>query len=237
MHACRRTLLAATMAFVFVSPLALADKKADPPKGNATSVAAQATPRPSLPTTAVDKAGDALERNPQYDPATTREVGKDAAPTDQRAPVADDDDVAATSAGAASGPTTTSAQTNPGQGNWWTDADGDSDGRLSRAEADANDGLSSRFATIDKDADGFVTREEYQAYYTAAASQGEQHATDHSVVVARDVWSRFDANADGRLTAVEINADARLKADFAAADADDDGFVSEAEYRMYYREN
>lgn len=232
MHARRHTLLAASLALVLASPLAFADKPASPPRGNATPAAAHATPRPSLPTRAVDEAGDALARNPQYDPANTREVGKDAAPANQRTPATDDEigDSHPAAAGSA-------AQSNPGKGNWWTDADGDHDGRLSRAEAEANDGLSSRFATIDADADGFVTREEYQAFYTANASRGEQHATDHSAVVARDVWARFDADADGRLTAVEIAADARLKADFASADTDDDGFVTDAEYRAFYRQD
>jgi hypothetical protein len=229
MQARRHTLLAAAVALVLASPLAFAEKK-DPPKGNTTSAAAQATPRPALPTTAVDKAGTALERNPRYDATDTKEVGKDSAPT-PGASVKDVDDVAATSTAGSN------AQANPGKGNWWTDADGDNDGRLSRAEAEANDGLSSRFASIDADADGFVTRDEYQTFYTANAAQGETHATDHSAVVTSDVYSRFDANADGRLTAVEIDADARLKADFAAADADDDGFVTEAEYRAYYTQN
>jgi hypothetical protein len=56
-------------------------------------------------------------------------------------------------------------------------------------------------------------------------------------VVTTDLWRRFDADGDGRLTTVEVDMDARLKADFGAIDADDDGFVSDDEYRMYYRDN
>jgi hypothetical protein len=228
MHASRRNLLAAALAATLAPALALADKPASAPtKGNATAQAATSTPRPSLPTPAVDKAGSALQRNPQYDSANTRDVGKDASHAPAASATASADAAAANSR----------AGTNPGKGNWWTDADGDSDGRISRSEASANAGLDSRFATIDADADGYVTRDEYQAYYTANASQGAEHAADHASVVVRDVWSRFDADGDGRLTAVEIDADARLKADFGAVDADHDGFVSDAEYRAYYPKN
>ena len=233
MHARTRALLPVAVTLALASPLALADKKVEPPKGNPTAEAASSTPRPSLPNTAVEKAGDALDHNPEFDPADTRDVGKDAAPPDTPPGAADDGvkDAAEVASTSASG----NAQTNPGKGNWWTDADGDSDGRLSRAESGANAGLSSRFASIDANADGFVTRDEYQDFYTANAAQGAGHAADHSAVVTRAVWTRFDADADGKLTAREVDADARLKADFGAADSDDDGFVSEDEYRAFYR--
>jgi hypothetical protein len=58
MQARNRTLLAVTIALALASPLALADKKVEPPKGNATAEAATTTPRPSLPTTSVVKAGE-----------------------------------------------------------------------------------------------------------------------------------------------------------------------------------
>ena len=127
------------------------------------------------------------------------------------------------------------AQTNPGQGNWWADIDADADGRISRAEAGGNAGLDARFASVDVDGDGFATRDEYLAYYKANASQGAGHAQDHSAVVAADLWRRFDADGDGRLSAAEVELDARFKADFGAIDTDDDGFVSDAEYRAFNR--
>jgi hypothetical protein len=271
MHACKRNLLALAVGAILLPAVALADKPTGVGQGNATSQAAQSSPHPSMPTPAVDHAGDALTRNPQYDPAVTREVGKNTPPASERPPAADDDDddddvadndndddsddVAdnddgddndndnddnddddANAGGTGSGRSTGSAaQTNPGKGNWWDDADGDDDGRISRAEAAANAGLNSRFATVDTNGDGYVTRDEYMTYYKANASQGAEHAADHSAVVATDLWRRFDANGDGRLSAVEIDLDARLKADFGAIDANDDGFVSDAEYRAYYR--
>jgi hypothetical protein len=258
MHACKRNLLALAVGAILLPAVALADKPTGVGHGNATSQAAQSNPHPSMPTPAVDHASDSLARNPQYDPAVTREVGKNAPPANERPPASDDDnddndevvddDLAdndnddgddgddGNAGGTGSGKSTGSAaQSNPGKGNWWDDADGDDDGRISRAEAKANAGLDSRFASVDTDGDGYVTRDEYMAYYKATVSQGAEHAADHSAVVATDLWRRFDANGDGRLSAVEIDLDARLKADFGAIDANDDGFVSDAEYRAYYR--
>jgi Ca2+-binding EF-hand superfamily protein len=250
MHACKRNLLALAVGAILLPAVALADKPTNAGQGNSTSQAAQTSQHPSMPTPAVDHAGDALTRNPQYDPAVTREVGKNAPPASERPPVSDDDDddddIAdndddgddndMNAGGTASGRSSASAaQTNPGKGNWWDDADSDDDGRISRAEASANAGLDSRYASVDTDGDGYVTRDEYMAYYKANASQGAEHAADHAQVVTTDLWRRFDTNGDGRLSAVEIDLDARLKADFGSIDADDDGFVSDAEYRAYYR--
>jgi hypothetical protein len=251
MHACKRNLLALAVGAILLPAVALADKPTGVGQGNATSQAAQSSPRPSMPTPAVDHASDALTRNPKYDPAVTREVGKNTPPASERPAASDDDDddnvadndgdgdgdgndVNAGGTGS-SRSTASAAQTNPGKGNWWDDADSDDDGRISRAEATANAGLDSRYASVDTNGDGFVTRDEYLAYYKANASQGAEHAADHSQVVTTDLWRRFDANGDGRLSAMEIDLDARLKADFGSIDADDDGFVSDAEYRAYYR--
>jgi hypothetical protein len=243
MHARKQSLLALAVAAALLPALALADKPTHVGHGNATPTPAATMPHPSMPTPAVEHAGDALGKNPNYDPANTRDVGKDAPPASDR-PTADNDDddegddedqddaMGGTHARAS---TSSAAQTNPGKGNWWADADGDSDGRISRTEATVNAGLNAHFSTIDADGDGFVTRDEYGNYYQASVAKGEQHAADHSEVVTRDIWGRFDANADGRLSATEIDLDARLKADFGAIDADDDGFVSDAEYRTYYQ--
>ena len=127
----------------------------------------------------------------------------------------------------------TEAQSPPGQGNWWTEADTNEDGKISTAEATANVGLSSRFGIIDTNKDGFVTMDEYRSFYTNTASQGEQHATAHSAVVTRDVWARLDLNADGKLSASELSADVKLNGSFAAMDSNNDGFVSQDEYRAY----
>ncbi|HEY1140353.1 MAG TPA: hypothetical protein VGE88_09130 [Lysobacter sp.] len=62
-------------------------------------------------------------------------------------------------------------------------------------------------------------------------SQGAEHAAAHSSVVQRDLWTRLDTNADGKISTSEGEADAAFNTDFSVMDTDDDGFVSDAEYR------
>lgn len=140
-------------------------------------------------------------------------------------------------------PTTSSATqksmgetTNPGSGNWWQNADSDGDGKLSATEANANAGLSSRFATIDVNKDGFVTSDEYRTFYTNNASQGELNAAAHSAVVTRDVWVRLDVDADSRISLAEAASNTRLIASFATMDSNSDGFVTQTEYTAYTKD-
>jgi Ca2+-binding EF-hand superfamily protein/predicted small lipoprotein YifL len=62
-------------------------------------------------------------------------------------------------------------------------------------------------------------------------SQGAEHAAAHSSVVTRDLWARLDLDGDGRISTTEGAADADFNADFASIDSNDDGFVSDTEYR------
>jgi EF hand domain-containing protein len=62
-------------------------------------------------------------------------------------------------------------------------------------------------------------------------SQGAEHAAAHSSVVQRDLWTRLDADGDGRVSATEGSADTDFNTDFATMDADHDGYVTDAEYR------
>ena len=128
---------------------------------------------------------------------------------------------------------TKGADANPGKGNWWQDADTDGDGKLSTIEANSNAGLASRFGTIDANKDGFVTSDEYRIFYTANASQGEQHAAAHSAVVTRDVWVTLDADADSRISLAEAAGNAALTGSFATMDSNSDGFVTQDEYTAY----
>ena len=47
------------------------------------------------------------------------------------------------------------------------------------------------------------------------------------------VWSNFDQDDDGKLSAAEVEADAGLTSSFADMDGDADGFVTQDEYRDY----
>jgi len=133
--------------------------------------------------------------------------------------------------------TSPKAQTNPGKGNWWADADIDGDGKLSAAEAKAQAGLDARFSQVDANADGFVTNDEYRDFFTSDKSQGEVHAAAHSAVVTRDVWAKLDANSDGKLSSSEVSANAGISGAFSAMDSNGDGFVTQAEYRTYAQAN
>ena len=138
----------------------------------------------------------------------------------------------------ASGATATQASaaaTNPGKGNWWTDADADNDGRLSMTEAAANAGLNARFTTIDTDKDGYVTQDEYRTYFTANASQGEQHAAINAAVVSRDLWVKLDADSDSKISLAEATGNASLSSSFTTMDSNGDGFVTQAEYTSYVK--
>lgn len=125
----------------------------------------------------------------------------------------------------------------PSKGNWWAEADIDGDGKLSAAEATANAAVEARFAGIDADADGYLTNEEYRNFYTNQASQGKVHAHAHSAVVTRDIWTRLDANADGRLSAAEVSSNSTVSAAFPEMDGNGDGFVTQAEYSAYARKH
>ena len=62
-------------------------------------------------------------------------------------------------------------------------------------------------------------------------SQGAEHAAAHSSVVQRDLWTRLDTDGDGRISTAEGATDTVFKTDFAAMDANHDGYVSDDEYR------
>jgi len=169
----------------------------------------------------------------------------DKPPSNSKKPTASSTSTDATSArttmreaGKVKPPTSTDTTlSNPGQGNWWAAADTNGDGKLSAAEAKAQAGLDARFSTVDADADGYVTNEEYRKFFTSEKSQGETHAAAHSAVVTRDMWTKFDANHDGKLSSSEVSFDTTISGAFATMDANGDGFVTDAEYRAYAKAN
>lgn len=63
-------------------------------------------------------------------------------------------------------------------------------------------------------------------------SQGAEHAVSHSSVVQRDLWTRLDTDSDGRISMAEGAADASFNTDFASMDSNQDGFVTDTEYRV-----
>jgi hypothetical protein len=56
-------------------------------------------------------------------------------------------------------------------------------------------------------------------------------AADESAPARRDLWAELDANGDGRISVIEGDANADFRSNFEMMDADQDGYVSDAEYR------
>lgn len=56
-------------------------------------------------------------------------------------------------------------------------------------------------------------------------------AADESAPARRDIWSELDVNGDGRISVIEGDANADFKSNFEMMDADQDGYISDAEYR------
>jgi len=63
--------------------------------------------------------------------------------------------------------------------------------------------------------------------------RGAAHAQAHSAVVQRDTWAKLDTDHDGRISSTEGGLDSAFNTNFDGMDADDDGFVSDAEYRAF----
>jgi len=66
-------------------------------------------------------------------------------------------------------------------------------------------------------------------------AQATENAAATSSVAQQDIWGRLDADRDGRISPVEADKDSAFGLDFDDMDTDDDGFVSEAEYRGFAR--
>lgn len=66
-----------------------------------------------------------------------------------------------------------------------------------------------------------------------ALALSSAHAQDTGTedVAGQDRWTVLDANGDGRISAEEGAVDADFAAGFEMVDADDDGYVTDAEFR------
>ncbi|HEY0661715.1 MAG TPA: hypothetical protein VGD21_10425 [Lysobacter sp.] len=63
-------------------------------------------------------------------------------------------------------------------------------------------------------------------------AQGAAHAAAHSDVVQRDVWAKLDTDGDGQISTTEGEVDADFTSNFDTMDTNDDGLVSDSEYRL-----
>jgi Ca2+-binding EF-hand superfamily protein len=210
-----RTLLMAAIAAVLLTPVAHAQNSHA--QGHAaTQVQAPATP-PILPQAANPAAQDAMEM--------TKPVRNDS----------DRTDTPMTPPVTAQGAANAQAHSSVVQRDTWVKLDADHDGRISATEADADGGFDATFDDMDADNDGFVSDSEYRAFAKANmdTSQGAENAAGHSAVVTRDVFSRLDTDGDGRISPTEAALDADFNGMLSAMDANNDGFVSQDEYRAH----
>lgn len=241
MKGCTRTLLAVALGTVLAAPAAFAQNSRTEVRttGNATSQAAREMPRPTLPPQAAQRAQDAVRDVTQQRPADATDFKEARNPTqDPTAQQADDgdmdDDMDDADAGMqARGGVQAAAHSTAAQRQAFADLDVDADGRISAVEADADAAFGLDFDEMDTDDDGFVSDAEYRAFAKAdmTGSQGAANAAAHSMVVTRELWTRLDADADGRISGDEADADATFDGSFATFDANADGFVSQEEYR------
>ena len=238
-----RTLLAIAMSTALIAPGAFAqnDKAQVTATGNATSQAAQDTPRPTLPPqaaqSAVDATADITQQRPTARttdaidarvtpaPATTMPTGKDQATRDAMT----DQGMPPTAQGAEHA----AAHSSVVQRDVWGRLDSDGHGLISATEADADTTFDGNFDAMDADGDGFISDTEYRTFAKMDVSQGATNAAAHSSVVQRDTWSRLDSDGDGRISATEADADAGIDGSFAAMDSNGDGFITDAEFRAH----
>lgn len=246
-----RTLLAIAMSTALLAPMAFAQKAKTEVKttGDTTAQAAKptetevakptATPKRAVGTTTEDleqqkadlaeqkltpRPADAVDA--RVVPATKLPVQTGKATED---PKQADQDIPPVAQGA----THAAAHASVVQRDVWARLDADGDARISATEADADTTFDGDFAAMDGDADGFVSDAEYRTFAKVDTAQGAANAASHSSVVQRDTWSRLDTDGDGRISALEADADAGIDGSFSSLDSDNDGFVTDAEFRAH----
>ena len=238
-----RTLLAIAMSTALLAPMAFAQKAKTEVKttGNTTSQAAKPTETAKrvvdTKTEVVEqKNANVAERKPTTRPAdavdarvvpTTKLPVQTGKATED--PKMADQGLPPTSQGAANA----AAHSSVVQRDVWSRLDADGDGQISATEADADATFDGDFIAMDTDTNGFVSDAEYRTFAKVDTSQGAANAASHSSVVQRDTWSRLDIDGDGRISAVEADADVGIDGSFAAMDSDSDGFITDAEFRAH----
>ena len=220
-----RNMLAAALATALLSPVAWA--QSENAVGNAAAQAQQ-VPRlaspppvsPRLPVDAADQVTTDTDQQRLEEPMTSSPP-----PHSQASERAADQSAVA-------------------QRDVWTELDVDRDGRISATEAGADADFNTHFSMMDSDGDGFLSADEYRAQQRMvqgddmppappAQSQGAANAAAQSSVAHREAWARLDTDGDGRISSVEASMDSTFSTHLSAMDADDDGFVTDAEYRAF----
>ena len=101
------------------------------------------------------------------------------------------------------------------RGEGWKQWDANADGKLGRDEVANAPRLAQQFDALDANKDGFLTAEEFPAARFGRGPGGRGQG-----------YTRWDANADGKLSRDEVAGAPRLSQEFDAIDANKDGFLS-----------
>lgn len=122
----------------------------------------------------------------------------------------------------------------------FNDMDKNADGKLTRAEAAGNKDLLAKWKDADSNNDGVLSRVEYlKVMAVKDANTVKQKVTgndkDKKSTTARNErdnkgFNEMDKNNDGKLSRTEAAGNKDLVARWKDADADNDGFVTRAEY-------
>jgi len=67
---------------------------------------------------------------------------------------------------------------------------------------------------------------------SAAAFAGEEDKTQIATAESTAAFTKLDADADGRISAIEAANYSKVAAGFTAADANKDGYLSKSEYEQ-----
>ena len=115
-------------------------------------------------------------------------------------------------------------------GDRWKAADSDSDGRVSRTEAEAvSPRFAEHFARMDQDADGYLTDQELQAAHKERGARYREHAQER--------FSSADTDQDGALNLAETQvAFPKLAENFTKLDVDNDGKLTPRELHAARRD-
>lgn len=103
--------------------------------------------------------------------------------------------------------------------------DANNDGIITREEAAKAPGLAARFDALDKNKDGRLSADE-------RPQRGEHGMRDGKRGEGHGMWQKLDTNKDGRISKAEAAADPQFAARFAEDDANKDGFVDRTDMQQ-----
>jgi Ca2+-binding EF-hand superfamily protein len=139
--------------------------------------------------------------------------------------------------GFAAGNTTTTTATAPKgeRGSYFTKADADGNGTLSRAEVEKSmPRLAEKFDQIDTNKDGQLSRDEMKAWKKTHKQAHKKGNKADRQARAAERFMHADTNGDGKISRAEAEQNApRLAKKFDAIDADKDGQLTQDELRAY----